>query len=148
MISPSPYSTCVISAVRLWALMNFQPLDATYSTVPIALLSQLEPSLLITLGCIPLLRPLLGGRYSQNGTANFGASCATPRYSISDGQQRRRIPWSTVEVTSETQLWPGGTRLEHVAAEEQRSSSRGDSEDMGQAEDNDVELGMIEAAKT
>lgn len=65
------YRTCVISAIRLWSLLRFQQADATYSTIPSALLSQLEPSLLITLGCVPLLRPLLGRKYSSRGTARY-----------------------------------------------------------------------------
>lgn len=52
-------------------------LDITYSGIPFMLMSVVEPSLAVTLACVPLLRPLLGkggSRYSATGTRNYGAS--------------------------------------------------------------------------
>lgn len=85
-------STCVISAIRLWSLLRFQQSDATFSTIPSALLSQFEPSLLITLGCVPLLRPLLGRQYSSRGTARYinsrSTAVATPAFSSNKESSR------------------------------------------------------------
>lgn len=51
-------------------------LDITYSGVPFFLMSVIEPSLAVTLACVPLLRPLLGkgtSKYSATGTRTYGA---------------------------------------------------------------------------
>lgn len=50
-------------------------LDVTYSGIPFMLMSLVEPSLAVTLACVPLLRPILGkgdSRYSATGTRNYG----------------------------------------------------------------------------
>lgn len=53
-------------------------LDITYSGIPFLLMSVVEPSLAVTLACVPLLRPLLGAKdahYSATGTRRYtGAS--------------------------------------------------------------------------
>lgn len=52
-------------------------LDITYSGIPFSLMTVVEPSLAVTLACVPLLRPLLGkgsSQYSANGTRNYGAA--------------------------------------------------------------------------
>lgn len=51
-------------------------LDITYSGIPFFLMTVIEPSLAVTLACVPLLRPLLGkgsSRYSATGTRTYGA---------------------------------------------------------------------------
>ncbi|KAK8084911.1 hypothetical protein PG997_006182 [Apiospora hydei] len=58
----------VISAFRLHSLVEVDMTDVTY-TVPLPIMwSALEPCLGITLACVPLLRPLLGGddKHSSN----------------------------------------------------------------------------------
>lgn len=52
--------------------------DLTYDAVAPSIYSVLEPTLSITLACIPVLRPLLGGRYSSTGT-RLGPSGNTTR---------------------------------------------------------------------
>lgn len=45
--------------------------DLTYSGIPFILMSIVEPSLAVSLACVPLLRPLVGranSRYSSTGT--------------------------------------------------------------------------------
>lgn len=42
--------------------------DLTYDAIVPSIYSVLEPTLSITLACVPVLRPLLGGRYSSTGT--------------------------------------------------------------------------------
>lgn len=50
-------------------LVRINMMDLPF-TLPVAVMfSALEPCLLITAACVPLLRPLLGYRYSPNGTA-------------------------------------------------------------------------------
>lgn len=65
------------SVVRLAFLTTMDYLDITYSGVPFILMSVVEPSLAVTLACVPLLRPLLGNhatRYSASGTREHVAS--------------------------------------------------------------------------
>ncbi|PSR83338.1 hypothetical protein BD289DRAFT_453866 [Coniella lustricola] len=71
------FLTCVASVVRLAFLTTMDYLDITYSGVPFILMSVVEPSLAVTLACVPLLRPLLGQRttrYSATGTREHVAS--------------------------------------------------------------------------
>lgn len=42
--------------------------DITYSSAEAYVWSAVEPGLAITLACVPLLRPLLGGKHSATGT--------------------------------------------------------------------------------
>lgn len=42
--------------------------DLTYLAVVPSIYSILEPTLAITLACVPMLRPLFGGKYSNRGT--------------------------------------------------------------------------------
>lgn len=46
--------------------MNYA--DLTYLAVVPSIYSVLEPTLAITLACVPMLRPLFGGHYSSRGT--------------------------------------------------------------------------------
>ncbi|KAF3771304.1 hypothetical protein M406DRAFT_231203, partial [Cryphonectria parasitica EP155] len=65
------FLTCIASVVRLAFLTTMDYEDITYSGVPFILMSVVEPSLAVTLACVPLLRPLLGkgtSRYSSTGT--------------------------------------------------------------------------------
>lgn len=64
-------STCVASVIRLAFLTSMDYLDVTYTGTPFILMSLVEPSLAVTLACIPLLRPLFpkaNTRYSSTGT--------------------------------------------------------------------------------
>lgn len=70
--------TPIFSIARLVTLLQVNYNDITYSTPIPFLFSGLEPTLAVTLPCIPLLRPLLGRtKYSPNGTARFGATFPT-----------------------------------------------------------------------
>lgn len=139
------HSTCAISVVRLWALLTFQRSDATYSTIPAALLSQLEPSLLITLGCIPLLRPLLGGSYSNSGTAKFNnTSIITPRRSNREPQRKgRQVTDDLLNTGCPLQLCPHASQIDYSAGVEHQVGLA-DSDERGWAQGgDDVELGSI-----
>lgn len=46
-------------------LVNYDPSDPTYNALPMMLLGFVEPAMGITLGCVPVLRPLLDRRHSQ-----------------------------------------------------------------------------------
>ena len=53
--------------------------DITYSLPPANIFSGLEPSVAVTLACVPLLRPLLGcSKYSSNGTGGYASGSGTP----------------------------------------------------------------------
>ncbi|KAI3397962.1 hypothetical protein diail_10038 [Diaporthe ilicicola] len=62
----------IISSIRLYSILHVDMSDATFTILMPILWSALEPCLAITLACIPLLRPLLGGRYTPTGTARLG----------------------------------------------------------------------------
>lgn len=70
-------------------------LDITYSGIPFMLMSVVEPSLAVTLACVPLLRPILGkgdSRYTATGTRNYGGSASfrglDTRESENDGSRQ------------------------------------------------------------
>jgi hypothetical protein len=69
-----PHSVVIVSAMRLASLMRVDTTDITYTVAMPIMWSALEPCIGITLACVPLLRPLFGGRYTPTGTARFGAS--------------------------------------------------------------------------
>lgn len=99
--------------------------DLTYLAVIPSIYSVLEPTLAITLACVPLLRPLLGGQYSIKGTLirrdpattyDSGASSSAAR------QLRKtdRVGFQTLdelalggsESSSQVELHPIGPRYE------------------------------------
>lgn len=51
--------TCIVSAIRIEALWSLNFLDITYASQRVVIVSALEPSVGVTLACIPLLTPLL-----------------------------------------------------------------------------------------
>ncbi|KAK9796602.1 putative Integral membrane protein [Seiridium cardinale] len=60
--------TCIFSALRIVAIVSMDYTDITYLAGLPSIYSILEPSFLIILACVPVLRPLLGGSYSSQGT--------------------------------------------------------------------------------
>lgn len=52
-------SVCIITAIRISAVVAFDPEDGTYTIWQTVLWSQLEPTLGITCACIPFMRPIL-----------------------------------------------------------------------------------------
>ena len=75
---------CVVSAIRLVTLVRIDMLDFPFTGPVAVMFSALEPCLLITAACVPLLRPLLGYRYSPNGTAKCSTT-DSPRHQ--DGRE-------------------------------------------------------------
>lgn len=72
------YRTPIFSIVRLVTLLEVNYNDITWSTPIPFIFSGLEPTLAVTLPCIPLLRPLLSqAKYSAHGTARFGPTIPT-----------------------------------------------------------------------
>lgn len=59
----------MISAVRLKTLLAIELADFSGTGAIGVMFSALEPCLLITAACVPLLRPILGRKYSSTGTA-------------------------------------------------------------------------------
>ena len=100
--------------------------DLTYLAVVPSIYSVLEPTLAITLACVPLLRPLFGGNYSLKGTL-MGRHPTTIDNSASSGsaakRQRKvnRVGFQTLddtnfqgnEASSQIELHPLGSK--HVA---------------------------------
>ncbi|ORY56948.1 uncharacterized protein BCR38DRAFT_461513 [Pseudomassariella vexata] len=61
--------TCILSIVRIVILSEVDFTDVTHSLPDPVIWSGLEPSVAVTLACIPLLRPLIRRRtYSQQGS--------------------------------------------------------------------------------
>lgn len=70
-----PLSTVIISAFRLASIKEIDYADLTYNIPKALIFSSLEPSLGVTLACIPLLRPLLGrSKYTNNGATQYHVS--------------------------------------------------------------------------
>lgn len=62
---------CIVSAVRLAEIIKIDMTDFPFSGGIALMFSALEPCLLVTAACIPLLRPLVSG---NNSTAATGGS--------------------------------------------------------------------------
>ncbi|KAL2180664.1 uncharacterized protein P884DRAFT_191750, partial [Thermothelomyces heterothallicus CBS 202.75] len=75
--------TCVVSALRIAALSSIDYSDITFNVPTSLIFSGLEPSLAVTLACVPVLRPLLskikgsisgsGLRSGQANPCGFGS---------------------------------------------------------------------------
>ncbi|KAJ1338619.1 hypothetical protein MN608_01479 [Microdochium nivale] len=155
------FIVCIVSAVRLKALLGYEQSDSTGTTIPTALLSVMEPALGIILGCVPLLRPLFGrGRYSATGTARLGprTSSAVEKGSKGSSSAGRASPKSgsgsnrrvfgsrfkdTSDSCSETQLRPDGEYYEAAAGRVTPHQGRTASERSAS-----VEMGRISMKKT
>lgn len=80
--------------------------DITYSSAEAYVWSAVEPGLAITLACVPLLRPLLGGKHSATGTA-LNTMPRTRAGPSARSEAFRRIH---EEESSEYQLHPVDTK--------------------------------------
>lgn len=107
--------TCVFSALRIRYIAQMDYADLTYGAGLPSIYSVLEPTLAITLACVPVLRPLLGGHYSANGTklatpntmrsGTMGSAKMTPRRQDTAGFQPMYD-----DNSSEHQLQPLGSK--------------------------------------
>ncbi|ODH14526.1 hypothetical protein ACO22_06567 [Paracoccidioides brasiliensis] len=118
--------TCVVSAIRIHTLSSMDFKDITYSLPSANIFSGLEPSVAITLSCIPLLRPLLRhGNYSNNGTPVYQSTIPSKSPGL-DGCGFEQLN----DNNSQHQLRPVAGK--HYAAvcepNKQVSSSRGSSD--------------------
>jgi hypothetical protein len=116
-------------------LTNVDFTDVTFTIPHTVLFSALEPCLAITLACVPVLRPIFGGRYSTTGTAKFGPPT---RKTLTQKSSRRFRQLN--ENSSETRLRPEQLEYQaHIAAKAATSLQvPGPKEEGG-----DVELGAI-----
>lgn len=76
--------------IRLIFLTTMDYLDVTYSGIPFILMSVVEPSLAVSLACVPLLRPLVSrgnSRYSATGTQERVVSLSIRGLNSSSTQQ-------------------------------------------------------------
>lgn len=129
------HSTCVASALRIHAILNIDFTDITYSSAEAYVWSAVEPGLAITLACVPLLRPLLGGKHSKTGTALN----TMPKSMISGTSNRSKAFRRIQEDSSEYQLQsvqsdghdPKGARVSVVGASDTSSVARAPSEAVG-----------------
>lgn len=99
--------------------------DLTYLAVIPSIYSVLEPTLAITLACVPLLRPLLGGQYSIKGTFIRRDPATTYESGASSSAARQlrktdRVGFQTLDElalggsdsSSQVELRPIGPRFE------------------------------------
>lgn len=79
--------TCVVSGFRISVLSTMNYADITY-TIPLAnIFSGLEPSVAVTLACIPMLRPLFGRSSSPATTrVEFSGASRRPDENLKDFQ--------------------------------------------------------------
>jgi hypothetical protein len=64
-------SICVISIVRTITLVKVSYLDITYSVTLALIWSMLEPTLGITIACVPVIRPLIKGMASASKGSGY-----------------------------------------------------------------------------
>ncbi|KAI1477278.1 hypothetical protein K445DRAFT_205806 [Daldinia sp. EC12] len=93
---------CIVSIVRIAEMVKMDFSDLTFSSPHTLLLSSLEPCLGVMAACAMTMRPLFGGRYSPDGTADFNAAPIVPL--AKKNSSRRFQPLN--ENTSETRLRP------------------------------------------
>lgn len=62
------HSTCIAGAVYISMIAAYDPSDSTFNALPMMLVAFVEPAAGITLGCLPVLRPLL----KRNRTSVIG----------------------------------------------------------------------------
>ncbi|KAI2636234.1 hypothetical protein GGS26DRAFT_588837 [Hypomontagnella submonticulosa] len=92
----------IVSITRIAAMSTIDFDDITWTVPHTILLSALEPCLAVTLGCVIILRPLFGGRYTSDGTATFNTPPVDP---LSRKNSNRRFrPLN--DDSSETRLRP------------------------------------------
>lgn len=106
--------------------------DITYSIPQANIFSGMEPSVAVTLACIPLLRPLLGrSKYSNDGTARYATGSATPSKALELETGDGRPFQALNDDSSQYRLRPLGPK--HLAevrstANKSTSSGRGSSD--------------------
>ncbi|KUI73848.1 hypothetical protein VM1G_09423 [Cytospora mali] len=118
------FVTCIFSALRIRSLLMMDYSDLTYLAVVPSIYSILEPNVAITLACVPLLRPLLGGRYSANGTyiaRDWGTSDVSGTRNSAPKMPRRttRVGFETLDdadilpndASSQVELRPVGSKF-------------------------------------
>lgn len=118
----------IISAIRLYSLVHVDMTDVTYTVLMPILWSALEPCLAITLACVPLLRPLLGGRYSPTGTAKFGPPT------------KKKLTQTVTRTVTRTVTQKGSRQFDRLQDEPSNTQLAGENMD-----DIEVELGIISA---
>lgn len=74
--------------MRLVSLTKIDYSDITYNITDALIFGALEPSVGVTLACLPLLRPLLGrSKYSDNGTVQLKDSSESPSNGVIRSRQ-------------------------------------------------------------
>ncbi|KAL1961168.1 hypothetical protein VTO42DRAFT_3113 [Malbranchea cinnamomea] len=118
--------TCVVSAIRIHTLSSMDFADITYSIPPANIFSGLEPSVGVTLACIPLLRPLLRfAKYSSSGTPMYPTNGS--KSLGGDGRVFQQLN----DDSSQYQLRPVGPKhYAEVSTLKKPESSRRDSSDL------------------
>ena len=82
LIPPSRTSVLAASILRLRALLNIDLLDFTYTAISADILSLLEPALMITCACLPIMRPLFQ-KLLPSSLARSSARRAGRRHTVS-----------------------------------------------------------------
>lgn len=135
------YSVAIISAIRLYSILHVDLSDVTYTILMPIMWSALEPCLAITLACIPLLRPLLGGRYTPTGTAKLGPPTMKSRAVTQKRSRRFKILEDEVCITRQADDGPQ-QRPESIRYDAISRHSHADAN-----ADTDVELSAISSKK-
>lgn len=134
-------SVAIISAIRLYSILHVDMTDVTYTILMPIMWSALEPCLAITLACIPLLRPLLGGRYTPTGTAKLGSPTMRSRAVTQKRGRRFNLLEDEICITRPAddgpQLRPESIRYDVLSRHSHVDAST----------DTDVELGAISIKK-
>ncbi|KAK7911744.1 hypothetical protein PG985_014225 [Apiospora marii] len=105
-------AVCIVSAVRLAEIIKIDMNDFPFSGGIALMFSALEPCLLVTAACIPLLRPLVSG---NNSTAAAGSSYARGNTTGNTGGHSHSHSTSRNGGFSELQDDDGSTRQLRMA---------------------------------
>ncbi|KAL2157935.1 hypothetical protein VTH06DRAFT_4990 [Thermothelomyces fergusii] len=102
--------TCIVSVVRIIALSSIDYSDITFNVPESLIFSALEPSLAVTLACVPLLRPLV-----SSITGSVAGSSAPRSGQVSSGAfgSKNRQFEPLHDDSSQYQLRPAGPK--HLA---------------------------------
>jgi hypothetical protein len=119
----TPARTCVVSAIRIHTLSSMNFADLTYSMPSANIFSGLEPSVAVTLACIPLLRPLLGrNKGSSGGPTPYGSHTPSKALELKSKEGGEFLPLS--DDSSQYRLRPVGPKHSADASAVERSTSR------------------------
>ncbi|ETS74685.1 hypothetical protein PFICI_13169 [Pestalotiopsis fici W106-1] len=101
-------AVCIVSAVRLAEIIKIDMNDFAFSGGIALMFSALEPCLLVTAACIPLLRPLVSRKSSRGLSSSYASGYAGGKSKNNTGNNSRKGGFSELQDDD------GSTRQLHI----------------------------------